>query len=562
MEPSKITEKLTELELNSIVDEKASAAIVILVQIIEEINSENQKLKAEIQYLKKENSRLKGDSDSSNNETAAKDKPKDRSSEKERQERETPENKKQKDKKKHKVRIDRTEICRIDKAILPQDAKFKGYQEIIVQEITIKTDNVMYQKEVYYSKSENKTYIAELPSAVTGEYGPGIKSLVHVMKHVCNMSEPKVAGFLNNFGVVISQSTISRILTKGSDIEVFHQEKAAIFEAGLNSTTHHHIDATGAIVNGQNHHVQILCNPYYSAFFTCEHKDRLSIIDILLCGNARHYLFNEEAFILLDEFKISGKLKSEIREIAFDRILDEAQMQLVLDELFPDPTKRKNNCLRIMESGAISYYHNQSAIPVVQNLLSDNAPEYKRIAENQGLCWIHDGRSYKSLNPVAPSNQHELEKFLDEYWDYYQSLLDYKKAPNPEKAAELSSNFDELFSTKTDYAALNDRIEKTKAKKEGLLLVLEHPEIELHNNPAELEARALVRKRDVSLHTITEEGTRSQDTFLTIVQTAKKLGISAYDYLNDRISKKFELPSLSELIRQKTNLNNFCIDTS
>ena len=420
---------------------------------------------------------------------------------------------------------------------------------------------MLYKKEVYHSKSERKTYIAELPQSITGEYGPGIKSAVHVMKHVCNVSEPKITDFLNNFNVSISQSTISRMLTQGPDIEIFHQEKAGIFEAGLNSTTHQHIDATGAIVNGRNHHVQIICNPYYSAYFTCEHKDRLSIVDILLCGNPRNYYFNEEAFILLDEFRISGKLKTKIREKTFGQVLDTEQMNLLLDELFPDPGNGKNNRLRIMEAGVIAYYHYQSDIPVVLNILSDSAPEYKRITENQGLCWIHDGRSYKNLNPVAPSNQKELEIFLGKYWDYYQNLLDYKNDPEPKKAVELSLKFDELFATKTDYSALNDRIEKTKAKKPGLLLVLKHPEIELHNNPAELEARALVRKRDVSLHTISEAGTKSQDTFLTIVQTAKKLGVSAYDFIYDRISKKFELPSLSELIRQKTNPYEFCAET-
>jgi hypothetical protein len=62
-------------------------------------------------------------------------------------------------------------------------------------------------------------------------------------------------------------------------------------------------------------------------------------------------------------------------------------------------------------------------------------------------------------------------------------------------------------------------------------MVLKHPEIPLYNNDAELGARAQVRKRDVSLHTMTEDGTKANDTFLTIVQTAKKLGVSAYAYI-------------------------------
>ncbi len=40
--------------------------------------------------------------------------------------------------------------------------------------------------------------------------------------------------------------------------------------------------------------------------------------------------------------------------------------------------------------------------------------------------------------------------------------------------------------------------------------------------------------------------------YLTIVQTAKKLGVSAYEYIYDRVSKRFRLPSLAELIRAKS----------
>ena len=45
--------------------------------------------------------------------------------------------------------------------------------------------------------------------------------------------------------------------------------------------------------------------------------------------------------------------------------------------------------------------------------------------------------------------------------------------------------------------------------------------------------------------------TKANDTFLIIVETAKKLGVSAYDYIYDRVSKRFRMPSLAERIRAK-----------
>jgi len=47
------------------------------------------------------------------------------------------------------------------------------------------------------------------------------------------------------------------------------------------------------------------------------------------------------------------------------------------------------------------------------------------------------------------------------------------------------------------------------------------PEIPLHNNAAELAARAKVRKGDVLLQTMVDKGTKANDIFMTIVQTAK-----------------------------------------
>ena len=101
------------------------------------------------------------------------------------------------------------------------------------------------------------------------------------------------------------------------------------------------------------------------------------------------------------------------------------------------------------------------------------------------------------------------------------------------------------------YQALDARIAKTQLKKASLLLVLEHPEIPLHNNPAELAARQRVRKRDVSFGPQTADGAQAWDTFQTLTGTAKKLGVSIYHYIRDRVSQAYELPSLASLITER-----------
>lgn len=553
MNRSEVTQILETLNISpdEIADERLAEAFRILLHLIEVLSGENENLKAEIQKLRDAINLLKGEQAKPDIKPSGKRPNEDISSEEERKSKNTPKEKKSKAKK-QKIKIDRVEVCKVDKSILPDDAEFKGYEDVVVQEIIIKTDNVEYKKEIYCSPSQHKTYMGKLPPEIEGEFGPGVKSLVCTLKHVANVSEPKIHEFFDNFRIYISPAKISRIITK--DNELFHKEKADIFLAGLLSTDYQQIDDTSSRVHGENHYTQIVCNPYYTAYFTASHKDRLTILDILRGdpdGKARSYLFNEEAFNLLEGFKLSKKLIAQLRERGFGEILDEMQMHELLGQIFPDPGKGKIRRTRIMEAAAIAAYHQQTDFPVVEVLLSDDAPQYKLLTRDHALCWTHDGRNYKKLRPVVPVHSEKLEEFRGRYWDYYRKLAEFKENPTQEAAEALSAEFDELFSTKTAYQAQDERIAKSKDKKSELLMVLKHPELPLHNNDAELGARALVRKRDVSLHTMTEDGTKANDTFLTIVQTAKKLGVSAYEYIYDRVSKRFRLPSLAELIRAK-----------
>jgi len=98
---------------------------------------------------------------------------------------------------------------------------------------------------------------------------------------------------------------------------------------------------------------------------------------------------------------------------------------------------------------------------------------------------------------------------------------------------------------------LNERIAKSRARKAILLAVLAHPEIPLHNNPAELGARQRVRKRDVSFGPQSDTGRQCWDTFSSLVETAKKLGVSVHAYFADRVRHAGLVPRLDTLITQQ-----------
>ena len=557
MEKIKNTLENLGIDLNNISDPNIKTAIILLFNLIEEMASENEKLRTDKQNLKNEIAILKGE------QPKPKIKPNNKndggsniSSEAERKGAAgaKDKNKRNRNSKKDKIKINRTEICKVDKNNLPTDARFKGYESVVIQDLKIITDNIKFKREVYSSLSEGKIYRGELPLGYDGEFGPNIKSLTVIMKYVCNMSEPKILEFFNNFNIHISSAWISGMLTKKINTDVFHKEKKAIFKAGLKSTKHQQIDDTGITVNGENQNSQIICNDFYTAYFTTKKKNRLTILDLLRSFRKRKYLLNEEALRLLKIMKASKFIRHKLSDIqtegSKDKEYSPKEMKNLLKTYFPKIGKIQKT--RIFEALAIAHYHKETKYPIVDILICDDASQFKLLTRLLGLCWVHDARHYKKLTPYVPHHADAVKIFLKKYWEYYRELLEYKKNPHKKQLNQLSLKFDEIFSTKTGYKNLDERIAKTKAKKKELLLVLEYPKIPLHNNQAELGARAQVRRRDVSLQTITEEGTKAHDTFLKIVQTAKKLGINAYDYIFDRVSKKFELPSLAEIITRKS----------
>jgi hypothetical protein len=46
------------------------------------------------------------------------------------------------------------------------------------------------------------------------------------------------------------------------------------------------------------------------------------------------------------------------------------------------------------------------------------------------------------------------------------------------------------------------------------------------------------------------------DTGMTLVETAKKLGVSIYQYLQDRVSGRMQMPSLASLITERAQTLN------
>lgn len=524
--------------------EGARQVIGMLLNLVEELKSENDALREEVQKLRDEVNRLKGEQGKPDIKPGQKSPKGDHSSEKERR---RPQ-KWRKGSKLDKVKIDREETLKVDRDQLPADAQFKGYEPVVVQDIQVKSDNVRFLKEKFYSATEHQTYLAALPAGYEGEFGPGVRSLVITLYYGSGMTEPKIIEFLTYFNISISAGQVSDLLTKKN--EFWQSEKDEIYQAGLGSSSWQHIDDTGTRVDGQNHHCHIVANPLYTAYFTRPRKDRLTVIEILQNVSESQFLFNEETDGWLETFTVPKWAQRAIAKWPHDLLMSYEQV----GELVKHHLERLNEQQRsrVFEAAALSAYYIQTLIPIVPLLLSDDAPQFKFITAEQALCWIHEGRHYKKLTPFLDYHRQLLDDFQTKFWEFYHKLQHYRANPSTQQATVLRKAFDTLFSTITGYDALDQRIAKTKAKKDNLLMVLTHPEIPLHNNPAELGARQRVRKRDISFGPRSSDGAAAWDIFMTLTATAKKLGVSFFAYIYDRVSGTNALSSLAEIIRLRS----------
>ena len=477
---------LRAVDPRQIADQGVRQTVELLLNLIEELNTKIKGLESENQRLRDENKRLKGEQGKPDIKAQKKGLQGNHSSEKERQ---TPK-KHTKSSKNESIKIDREEILEYPLELLPADAQFKGYEEVIVQDITLTTNNVLFRKQKYYSPSEGKTYLAELPNGYKGEFGPGIKALVVSLYYGGNMTQGKLLEFLEDIGISISAGHLSNRVLKG-------------------------------LQNQQE--LEFILNPL--------------------------------TFSLLETFQLPIKWKNSLKLLPQETVFNSTQFNTLLDNYLPKLGSQQR--IRVLEAAAIAYYHQQTDWPVVHTLVCDDAPQFKLLTDDLALCWVHEGRHYKKLSPLVACHQEALDKFLDDFWDYYRDLLAYRDSPSEQTAEKLQFEFCQLFGTNSGYQQLDERKQLTAAKMSELLRVLEHPELPLHNNPAELAARTMVQRRNISYATQTTEGTKAWDTFMSLVATTRKLGISFFEYVRERISEAGKIPSLATIIREKSFLNPF-----
>lgn len=388
-----------------------------------------------------------------------------------------------------------------------------------------------------------------MPNLIKGHFGNNIKREIIYQNTVNNVPQKKIKQELEDKGIKISGGQINKIIINES--EQISQEYEDIRTAGITSAKELRVDDTGSRHNGKNGACLVIQNDHFTHFTSSNSKSRMQFLKVLR-GKNTNYVINSFSLDYINQYNPTESQKGCFKKLENINFQDRETFKQALDNVGISPlTCGKNLLLHVEEAGILGYAFN-TGLPKNVIILSDGAQQYKILTH--AACWIHAERSIKRLIPVDETDANEIKKICDEIWIYYELLKNYKKNPENDQKIILCKQFDKIFSQTVTSIQLAAALKKFRTNKDDLLRVLDYPFIDLHNNSSEQAIRPMVIKKKVSGQTRSDAGRNARDVFISVIKTCRKHGISAFEYLDDRISETKKIPYLPDLIIQKSKL--------
>jgi len=434
------------------------------------------------------------------------------------------------------LKIDKTEFRRAEQ--VPAGAVFKGYQDYVIQELAVGVSTTRYRCERWQTP-DGGTVVGQLPAAVQGShFGPTLRSYILYQYYHQHVTQPLIVDYLQEVGVEISVGQVNRMLTENK--AVFHEEKEAILRTGLAVSRYVNVDDTEARHQGKNGYCTHIGNECFAWFASTESKSRLNFLHLLRAGHT-DYVLNEVA----RDYRVRQKLpKAQLQLLGGEQTFAEQVHWEAHLAAIGISTARH---VQIATEGALlgSVLSHEIAPDLV--ILSDDAGQFHIL--RHALCWVHAERTIHKLLPFSAAQREAVETVRRQIWELYQELKAYQQAPCPQQKGQLSGRFETIFTAQTCFQTLNLALKRLYQNKAELLLVLDRPEVPLHNNGSERDIRDYVKKRKISASTRSELGRSARDTFLSLKKTCRKLGLSFWAYLQDRLTRAQQIPPLPQLIR-------------
>jgi hypothetical protein len=426
---------------------------------------------------------------------------------------------------------------------LPSGSVFKGYEDYVVQELAFRKHVVRYRRERRVTP-DGRTVVAEMPAGVKGHFGPELRRFVLGQHHQGQVATPRLLAQLLAVGIEISKRQLTRLLIAGH--QPFLEEARDVLRVGLANAPWIGVDDTGARHNGRNAVCTMIGNDSFAWFGTTYSKSRVNFLECLRAGFT-DYVVSDEALAYMRAQRMPAPLVARLAIDGERGFADAEAWNAHLRRLdISDPTPA-----RVATEAALLGAVEGHGFLLMAVILSDDAGQFNVLYH--ALCWVHAERLVHKLDVFNEPHRAAQQAVRGQIWNLYRDLIAYKGAPSIGARAELEARFDAIFQQRTGFAALDKLLKRLLANKTELLVVLDRPEIPLHNNGTENIVRDYVTKRKVSGGTRSDRGRACRDGFLGLLKTCKKHGIAFWDYLGARlkIPDAIDVPSLPELVKAR-----------
>ena len=423
---------------------------------------------------------------------------------------------------------------------VPEGSRLKGYRDFVVQGLVIRAHTIRYRLECWQTP-DGKLLTGRLPEALQGRhFDPVLCSYILYQYHHCHVTQPLLREQLGEWGIDISVGQIDALLSANN--AVFHDEKNALLTVGLEVSRSITVDDSGARHQGRNGYVTQIGNELFAWFASTGSKSRINFLECLHAGDLT-YRIDDVALNYMTEQGLRETIRQQLCLTTQTEIAGSKRWQDHLAALKITDARH----VRIATEGALLGALLENGFNPELAIISDGAGQFAILLH--GLCWIHAERLVHKLIPLNDQQRATVDRVRDQIWTLYADLKAYKEHPDTTRIAWFEERFTAIFTQQTDYATLDRLLLRLHRHKNELLLVLRRPDIPLHTNGSETDIRDYVKKRKVSGGTRSDLGRQCRDTFASIKKTCRKLNVSFWQYLIDRLSLSNTIPPLPTLVR-------------